>query len=194
VKKLIIKSKAVAGILQSLGSYNVTDTLDVLNKAIGHKYIRRWPDPHHPKKWRYLYPSDFLRPVKALLNLFGFKKEKIDDDYTKNDIQKDYGADKKTFAAHVLEYFSNKLKWDKFFINKANRDKYKAPQKSTGKATKKTGGATGVGTGTGAAGPGGALGDPAGSTGKKGVDNGKKKGDNKSVTVNKSLMRKIWGM
>jgi hypothetical protein len=196
VKKLIIESKTVKGILESLEG-GATEILDVLNKAIGHKYIRRWPDPNHPKKWRYLYPSDFLHPIKALFNLFSFKKEKLDDDYSKNNIQKDYGADKKTFAAHIIEYFSNKLKWDGFFAKKENRDKYKKPQKATGKPAKKTGGATGAGTGTGAAGPGDAMGDPAGAlgkNGKKGVDGGGKKGDNKSVAVNKSLMRKVWGI
>ncbi|MDR0388590.1 MAG: hypothetical protein LBH73_00790, partial [Spirochaetaceae bacterium] len=192
MKKLIIKSKIVAGLFSALGGKDNAETLDILNKAIGHKYIRRWPAKNR-KGWDYLYPKDFLRPVKALLNLFGLKKEKVDDDYSKNSIQKDYGADKKTFAAHVLEYFSNKLKWDNFFAKKENRDKYKAPQKPTGKTTKKTGGSTGAGTGTGAAGPGGTLGDPAGEGNKKGVDNGKKKGDN-SVAVNKSLMRKVWGM
>jgi hypothetical protein len=193
LKKLIIKSKMVAGLLSALGGKDNAETLHILNKAMGHKYIRRWP-AKNGKGWEYLYPKDFLRPVKALLTFFGFKEEKIDDDYTKNNIQKDYGADKKTFAAHVLEYFSNKLKWDTFFAKKENRDKYKTPQKSTGKATKKTGGTTGAGTGTGAAGPGGVLGDPGGGESKKSVDSGKKKGDNKSVAVNKSLMRKIWGM
>jgi hypothetical protein len=194
VKKFIIKSKIAEGILKVLGKTDNSETLDLLNKAIGHKYIRRWPDPNHPKKWRYLYPSDFLKPLLALKTLFQFKEDKINKEYEENNIQKDYGADKKTFAAHILEYFSNKLKWDKFFASKANRDKYKTPQKSAGKVTKKMGGDTGAGTGTGAAGPGGTLGDPAGAAGKKGVDNGKKKGDNKSVPVNKSLMRKIWGI
>ena len=194
MKKLIIKSKTVARLLDALGGRDNTETLDILNKAIGHQYIKRWP-AKNGKGWEYLYPKDFLKhPLKKLISLFAFKKEKLDDDYAKNNIQKDYGADKKTFAAHVLEYFSDKLKWDTFFANKQNRDKYKAPQKPTGKTTKTTGGSTGAGTGTGAAGPGGALGDPAGGAGKKGVDSGKKKGDTKSVAVNKSLMRKIWGM
>jgi hypothetical protein len=192
VKKLIIKCSTAKSILDALDNCGAADTLEMLNKAMGHKYLRRWPDPRNPKKWRYLYPSDFLHPLKALFSLFSFKKEKIDDDYTKNDIQNEYGASKKTFAAHVLEYFSNKLNWDSFFAKKENRDKYKAPQKSGGNAAKKTGGSTGAGTGTGAAGPGGALGDPV--NGKKSVDSGAKKGDNKSISVNKSLMRKIWGM
>jgi len=68
MKKLIIKSKLVEDILNTLKG--PAETLDILNKALGHKYIRRWPDPNHPKKWRYLYPGDFLRPVKALINLF----------------------------------------------------------------------------------------------------------------------------
>ncbi|MDR2072174.1 MAG: N-6 DNA methylase, partial [Spirochaetaceae bacterium] len=193
-KRLIIKSTTAAALLSILGMKDNAETLDIMNKAMGHKYIRRWP-AKNGKGWEYLYPKDFLHPIKALINLFGLKKEKIEDDYTKNNIQKDYGADKKTFAGHVLEYFSNKLKWDSFFSKKENRDKYKDPQKSTGKTTKKTGGSNGAGTGTGAAGPGGALGDPdRGGIGKKEVDKGGKAGDNKSVAVNKSLMRKIWGM
>jgi SNF2 family DNA or RNA helicase len=193
LKKLIIKSKRVADLLSALSGRDNTETLTILNKARGHKYIRRWP-AKNGKGWEYLYPEDFLHPVKALLNLFSLKKEKIEDDYTKNNIKKDYGANKKTFAAHVLEYFSNKLKWDTFFANKENRDKYKAPQKPSGKVTKKTGGSAGAGTGAGAAGPGGVLGDPDGGGGKKGVDNDKKEGDNKGVAVNKSLMRRIWGI
>jgi hypothetical protein len=192
LKRLIIKSKTVTDLLNTLSRKDNTETLDILNKAMGHKYIRRWP-AKNGKGWEYLYPKDFLHPVKALLTLFGFKKGKVDDDYAKNNIQKDYGADKKTFATHVLEYFSNKLKWDNFFSRKEMRDKYKAPQKPAGKMTKTTGGPTGAGTGVGAAGPGDALGDPSGGE-KKGVDGGKKKGYSKTVAVNKSLMRKIWGM
>ena len=182
MKKLIIKSKTVVSILKALGKTDNSETLDVLNKAIGHKYIRRWPKKTG-KGWDYLYPKDFLHPIKALFNLFGFKKEKIEDDYTKNKIKKDYGADKKTFAAHVLEYFSNKLKWDTFFSKKENQDKYKAPKKTP---PKKAGGPSGAGTD-------GVAGDPASGSGKN-VDKGKKRGDNKSVAVNKTLMKKIWGM
>ncbi|MDR1837616.1 MAG: N-6 DNA methylase [Treponema sp.] len=153
----------------------IDDTFFALRKAMGHKYIRRWPDPKNPKKYRYLYASDFLRPVKALFSLFSVKKEKIDSDYEKNNIKNEYGADKKTFAAHILEYFSNKIKWDNFFSRKDKQEKYKKPQKS-----------------------GGALGRmnaPSGGNKKgKTLDTGKEKGDNKGVSVNKSLMRKIWTM
>ena len=189
-KIILIQSNAAKSLLKILGKKKSSiETLDVLNKAIGHKYIRRWPDPKDPKKYRYLYPKDLLRPIKALKNLFGIKDERLEEDYTKNNIQKDYGADKKTFASHVLEYFSNKLKWDGFFSKKENQDKYKNPQKGTG--TGKTGGSKGKGAGTG-----GAMGDPAGGGGKnkKNLDSQGKKGDNKSVTLNRSLMRKVWGM
>jgi hypothetical protein len=139
-----------------------------IEKALSHKYIRRWPDPKNPKKWRYLYPRDFLKPLLALKSLFGVKEDKISKDYDENNIKKDYGADKKTFAAHVLEYLSNKLKWDTFFAKKENRDANKAPKKS----------------------PSG-----GGKGGKKGgsVDKTGKEGDNK-IVLNRSLMRRIWGI
>jgi hypothetical protein len=142
---------------------------DDIEKALSHKYIRRWPDPKNPKKWRYLYPRDFLKPLLALKSLFGLKEDKINQDYETNGIKKDYGADKKTFAAHILEYLSNKLKWDTFFAKKENRDTHKAPRKSPP--------------------AGGGGGDKKGG----GVDKTGKDGDNK-IVLNRSLMRKIWGI
>lgn len=186
MKKLIIQSKLSKNILKTFGKKDTT-TLDILNKAIGHKYIRRWPAKNR-KGWDYLYPKDLLNPLKALLNLFSFKEEKIDDEYTKNNIQKDYGADKKTFATHILEYFSNKIKWDTFFSKKENQDKYKSPQKSPEKITKKTGESSG--TGAGAAGKG----ETIGGSSKKGIDKKKGIGDTKGIEINKSLMRKIRSM
>ena len=169
MKKLIIKSKIFQALMNTIGKSDNTETLDVLNKAVGHKYIKRWPKKSG-KGWDYLYPKDFSSPIKALLNLFSLKKEKIEEDYTKSNIQKDYGADKKTFAAHVLEYFSNKLKWDTFFANKDNRDKYKNPQKSTEKPAKKTGVAAGKRNG-----------NTTGKSERKDVGNSKKK-DNVDFT------------
>ena len=56
--------------------------------------------------------------------------------------KKEYGVDKKTFAAHILEYFTNKEKWNKIFGAKENREKYRKPvqQKEIAEAiTRQTG-------------------------------------------------------
>jgi hypothetical protein len=149
-----------------------------MNKALSHKYLRRWPKTSG-KGWNYLYPKDFLKPLLALKSLFGFKEEKINKEYEENNIQKDYGADKKTFAAHVLEYFSNKIKWDKFFANKSNRDKDKKPRKVGG---------GGGGKKPGNSGKVGGAGSPG--DGKNKFDKKGKEG----YTFNRTLMRKVWGI
>lgn len=97
-----------------------------LNKAISVKYIRRWPKSTG-KGWNYLYPEDFLHPFKFLKDVLGIQAKKIESDYEKNNISKDFGVDKKTFAAHALEYLTNRTTWDNFFTKKENRDKYKKP-------------------------------------------------------------------
>jgi hypothetical protein len=154
----------------------------VLEKALSHKYIRRWPDPKNPKKWRYLYPSDFLKPLLALKTLFQFKEEKINKAFEENNIQKEYGADKKTFAAHVLEYLSNKIKWDTFFANKKNRDQNKKPRKM-GSGDVKPGGGAGSGK----------TGGPSSPTDEKSQEKIDKKGKG-GYNLNRSLMRKVWGI
>jgi SNF2 family DNA or RNA helicase len=175
MRKLIIQSKTVAGLLKTLGGGDNTEALGVLNKALSHKYIRRWP-AKNGKGWAYLYPKDFLTPIAALLTLFGFKKEKLEEDYAKHTIQQDYGADKKTFAAHALEYFSNKLKWDAFFAKKEHRENTKKPVKQA--AVKKTSGAT-LGADT--------------EQGELRFDGKPPKEDTKPK-LNVSLMRKVWGI
>jgi hypothetical protein len=154
----------------------------VLKKALSHKYIRRWPDPKNPKKWRYLYPSDFLKPLLALKSLFQFKEEKLNKAFEENNIQKEYGADKKTFAAHILEYLSNKIKWDTFFANKKNRDQNKKPRKMESGGVKAGGG---VGSGK-AGGPD----SPADGKIQEKIDKKGKGGYN----LNRSLMRKVWSI
>ncbi len=178
MKKFIIQSRTAKNILESLNGKNDDETMNILNKALGHKYIRRWPDPNHSNKWRYLYPADFLHPVKTLLNLFNVKKEKIDDDYSKHNIQESYGADKKTFASHVLEYFSNKIKWDNLFKKKENREKYKKPmkQKDVEAASLEK-----------------IDGDGPGLFGEKEI-NPKPKAEDTKPALNRSLMRKVWAI
>ncbi|GMO51855.1 MAG: hypothetical protein Pg6C_16900 [Treponemataceae bacterium] len=171
--KLTIQKSALGGILAKLQGTDEESAVDTLEKAVGHKYLRRWMGAKG--KWQYLYPKDLLHPIKALQSLFGFKEEKINEDYEKANIKKEYGADKKTFSAHVLEYFSNKLKWDGFFAKKENREKTAKPVKQTD--VKKS------------------------STEKVGADEqaeltfeAKPKTEAKKPDLNRSLMRKVWEM
>lgn len=97
-----------------------------MNKARSVKYIRRWPKSTG-KGWNYLYPEDFLHPFKFLKEVLGVQEKKIESDYEKNNISKDFGVDKKTFAAHALEYLTNRTTWDNFFTKKENREKFKKP-------------------------------------------------------------------
>jgi superfamily II DNA or RNA helicase len=84
-----------------------------MQKARPTKYVRKWRGADG--KWRYLYKNDLFNPFKALINLFSFKKEKIKNQYKKMEIEKKYNIDEKTFASHLLEYLSNKAKWDNLF-------------------------------------------------------------------------------
>ncbi|MDR0474934.1 MAG: N-6 DNA methylase, partial [Treponema sp.] len=141
---------------------------DDIQKALSHKYIRRIPKKNGKGYW-YIYAETFLKPLVALKTFFGLQPKSVDETYEKNDIKKDFGTDKKTFAAHILEYLSNKIKWDTFFAKKENQDGYKAPRKSP-PAGKKEGG-----------------------KGGGGVDKNRNQDDNK-IVLNRSLMRKIWGI
>jgi len=98
---------------------------DTMEKSF--KYLRRWMGKNG--KWQYLYADDLLHPVKAVKRLFGLEEQKVTDDYKANNIKKEYDIDKKTFVNHVLEYLSNRLKWDKIFSDKDNRAKYDKPVK-----------------------------------------------------------------
>ncbi len=140
-----------------------------LEKAFSHKYIKRIPKLTG-KGWNYIYKETFQKPIKALQELFGISEKKLDSDYEKNNIQKDYGADKKTFASHVLEFFTNKTKWTNLFSKKEAQEKYKKPVKQADvnkKASEK------------------------GSEKTSNKDN--KKGEKKSF-INRSLMRKVWSI
>lgn len=101
---------------------------NMIEKSTTHKYIRRVPKSTG-KGYNYFYPEDFKKPMKALLSFFGMKQDTIDKAYTNNNIQQSYGASKQSFAQHVLEYLTNRKTWNTFFVNKANRDKYKVPEK-----------------------------------------------------------------
>ncbi|MCL2174464.1 MAG: SNF2-related protein [Treponema sp.] len=163
-KNIVIDEHTIfPDLIKSFGESS--DDWDGIEKALNHKYIRRVPKKSGKGYW-YIYAETFKKPLQALKQIFGLQSKVIDDTYSKNNIQKDYGADKKTFMAHVLEYLSNKLKWDNFFGNKENSEIHKTPRKSPPTDSGK---------------------------GKKPVDKTAKKNDNK-ITVNRSLMRKIWGI
>jgi hypothetical protein len=102
--------------------------LQELEKAFSHKYLRRIPKKNGKGYW-YIYAETFQKPLNALNLFFGLQTKSISDTYEKNDINKDYGTDKEIFAAHLLEYLTNKLKWDNFFSSKGNREKYIKPEK-----------------------------------------------------------------
>jgi len=143
------------------------DKLNEINKARAVKYIRRYPKKTG-KGYNYVYQDSWKHPFKALLECFGIKQKKIDDNYAKHDIKKDFGADKPTFAAHVLEYFTNKIKWDSLFSKKEARDKYKEPvqQKTVQERARAK-----------------SVAEPAAKT-----------PDGDKMIVNRSLMRKVWSI
>ncbi|MGP1459219.1 MAG: Eco57I restriction-modification methylase domain-containing protein [Treponema sp.] len=98
----------------------------VIEKSFSHKYIKRYPKKTG-KGYNYIYADSWKKPFSALLSCFGIGRKKIDADYESGSIKKEFGADKKTFAAHALEYFTNKVKWDALFAKKEAREKYKKP-------------------------------------------------------------------
>lgn len=138
-----------------------------INKARAVKYIRRYPKKTGTG-YNYVYKDSWRHPFKALLECFGLQQKKIEENYSKHEIKKEFGADKQTFAAHVLEYFTNKIKWDTLFSKKETRDKYKEPvqQKTVQERAR------------------------AKSTAEAAV----KKPDADKMIVNRSLMRKVWSI
>jgi hypothetical protein len=135
------------------------------------KYIRRWVGKNG--KWQYLYPKDILRPISALQRIFGLEEKKVDDEYEKNNIRKQYGVDKKEFAVHILEYFSNRQKWDNIFAKRENRDKYAKPIKQKDVALDTTA-------------------EKINNNGQPGLFKEKKSKEQKTGIINRSLMKKIW--
>ena len=140
------------------------DDWNTIEKALSHKYLKKIATGNPKRPWYYIYNETFLKPFTALKDLFGLSEKRISTDYEQNDIKKDYGVDKKTFAAHVLEFFTNKDKWNTLFRNKADRDKNKKPvtQKKVEQAFK-----------------------------ERASQNGEKVKEPKRI-INRSLMRKVW--
>ena len=143
------------------------DKLNEINKARAVKYIRRYPKKTG-KGYNYVYKDSWKHPFKALLECFSIKQKRIEEHYSKHDIKKEFGVDKQTFAAHVLEYFTNKIKWDNLFSKKEARDKYKEPvqQKTVQERARAK-----------------SVAEPAAKT-----------PDSDKMIVNRSLMRKVWSI
>ena len=111
--------------IKFLERYRAKHEWNTIQKSRPVKYIKRYPKKTG-KGWSYVYKYSWKHPLTALLECFGIGKKKIDETYT-SDIKEKYGASKTTWAAHVLEYFTNKVKWDNLFSRKEKRDKYKKP-------------------------------------------------------------------
>ena len=152
---------------------------NMIEKSTTHKYIRRVPKSNG-KGYNYFYPEDFKKPLKALLSFFGMKEDKIDNAYKNNNIQEAYGVTKQGFAQHVLEYLTNRKTWNTFFANKANRDRYKTPEKPVKETEKVTVSEKEI---------------VGGKTKEKvTVEEKETKEKNFKSTWNRSLMRKIYSM
>lgn len=90
-------------------------------------------------RYKYYYLTDMLKDsaesILSKIGKFFFKgkekkaTEKIEKAYETENIKKDYGADKKTWYQHCMEYFSHRAIWDKRFSKKENQEKFKKPIK-----------------------------------------------------------------
>ena len=152
------------------GKTNAFISQNALLKAFGHKYIRRIPKKSGKGFW-YIYAETFKKPFQALTQIFGIKKATISENYKAQNIERDYGASQTAYAAHVLEYFTNREKWDALFSKEENRKKYRKPQKPKAKA----GGARKPGAGK-----------------KRSGGGREKKPTDDAIKVNRSLMYHVW--
>ena len=91
------------------------------------------------RRYKYYYVADMLKDTadKILKNIGSFffkgnqeEVKRIEKSYETENIQKDYGADKKTWYQHVMEYFSHRALWDKRFSDKTVAEKWKKPVKT----------------------------------------------------------------
>ena len=143
-RKIVINMEALKG----TSYYNNFIEKARKGEQIGGKYLYREEIAEQVKtvkgktvvrRYNYYYLTDLLKDSaeKILENIgkFFFKgKEKVetkklDEAYKTQNIEKDYGADKKTWYQHCMEYLSHKAKWDKRFSNKDNAEKFKTPIK-----------------------------------------------------------------
>lgn len=142
------------------------------------------------RRYRYYYIKDMLKDSaeKILSNIGNFffkgnKEEiaKIEKAYESENIQKNYGADKKTWYEHVMEYFSHRALWDKRFSNKDTAEKWKKPVKTI--ATDKLD-VKGMETPA----------DKAPAIQSETEKAKEKKAETKKWKANPSLMRKVWSL
>jgi hypothetical protein len=105
-----------------------------LQKARPTKYIKRWKGADG--KWKYLYLDDFKKPFSALLNFFKFNKEQVSKSYESLNIKDKYDIDEKEYSRHLLEYLTNRNKWNEYF----NKEKKQPSEKSEKKEKKEKSG------------------------------------------------------
>lgn len=138
------------------------------------------------RRYRYYYISDMLKDSaeKLLKNIGSFffkgkpeEVEKIEKSYETENIQKDYGADKKTWYEHVLEYFSHRSLWDRRFSDKKTAEKWKKPVKTVVAEKIDTKG----------------METPADKAPTI-MSEAEKKPETKKWKANPSLMRKVWSL
>lgn len=142
-------AKIIVNLNELKGTFFYRNYIEKAKKGemVGGKYMYREEVPEKVKtskgkttviRYKYYYLADMLKDSaeKLLENIgkFFFKgneKEvkKIENSYKTQNIEKDYGADKKTWYQHCMEYLSHKAKWDKRFSNKDNAEKFKTPIK-----------------------------------------------------------------
>lgn len=101
-------------------------------QASFHKYIYRKETGKKDRPYIYVWLEDLIKnPVKSLLGVFGLTEDSINKQFESSKAKEDFGADKKTFAQHLLEYFSHRQQWDKRFSDKKNAEKMNKKVKMT---------------------------------------------------------------
>ena len=113
--------------------------VELLKSGLGsvreHDYIYRKPiaEKHSGKsvrRYEYIYEEDRVkRPIQMLKKFFGIVESKLEEMYSSKNIKKDFNADKKTFAEHLVEYLSRRKYWDSKFAPKENQKKFNKPVK-----------------------------------------------------------------
>ena len=146
----------------------------LIQKALSHKYIRRIPKKSGKGYW-YIYSETFKKPFQFLLNVFNLSKERIDKEFEQQHIEKEYGADKQTYCAHILEYLTNRAKWDTIFAQKEKREQYKKAVNVKKTKTAHT--------------------EKVGDNGQQSLFPEKKeKKQSDTLVINRSLMYKVWSL
>ncbi|UTY31703.1 hypothetical protein [Treponema putidum] len=171
--QITVNKEAGFRMLKSINGFLQADSADefFIQKAIGHKYLRKIPKKSGKGYW-YIYTETFKKPLQFLQQVFNISKERINKEFEENNIEKEYGVDKQIYSAHVLEYLTNKLKWDNLFSKNEKREQYKKAVNT--KRTKTT------------------QSEKTDDNGKKQNPVEKDKGD--KIVVNRTLMYKVWSI